>query len=69
MLPSWNENATLDLKAVQRERERLEEALERIRREKKRLNKETNRLYSKAKDLSRILDGPRPQPEYLKREE
>jgi len=69
MLPNWNENAELDLKALQRERERLLEDFERIRKEKKRLHKETHQLLSRAKSLSRMLEGTHPQPEYLKREE
>jgi len=68
-LQDWNENAKLDVKALQRERDRLLKALERTREEKKRLRKETNRLLSEAKSLSRILDVSHPQPEYLRREE
>jgi len=68
-LSDRNKNAKLDVKALQRERDRLLKALERTREEKKRLRKETNRLLSEAKSLSRILDRPHQQPEYLKREE
>jgi len=64
-----NEGAVEDLEAVQRERERLLQALKRIRDKKQRLQKETNRLFAKAKSLDCTLIRSQQNSEYLERDE
>lgn len=67
--PSDYKNVGADVEALQIERERLLQAIERIRNEKHRLQKETTVLFAKVKSLNGILAKSHPEPEYLKREE
>jgi len=66
---SKTEKVKVDVETLQREINRLLQALEKLRNDEQRLQKETTRLYTKAKSLNCILAKSRPEPEYLRREE